>query len=377
MARLTPLLALAFGFTFFCGAMGVYMAPFQIGVMIDSSHLSASQSGLLSAIEIAAMSITAILAAPMLDRSDRGKLAIFGALIAAGGEVGSGFVSGFALQLPLRALTGVGCGLIFGAAAAATVSTENPDRSFGIGQAIMNLLFFCLYLATPHALELAQHRGLFLLLACIFLILTPIFRALPNADNEVLFANEVHRTLNSEAVILLVMATVLLNSGLGALWGYVERIGISQVGLTIEQVASVLSSTTLAMIAGSLAAGWLGAKYGRGRPMFVASVCCAIAALAVANATTVAVYLIALLFYNFAYLFLGPYIFAGVSSVIDPSGRLASAMVGVMFLSYSAGIASGGFITEQIGLSGIGWFAFLGCLISAPMYYRLCARIEV
>jgi predicted MFS family arabinose efflux permease len=275
-----------------------------------------------------------------------------------------------------RGLVGLGCGLIFGAAAAATVATDNPDRSFGIGQAIMNLLFLLLYLGSPYVIETFQYQGLVVLFGCLFLTFCPVFRALPDANTKIQIVDESKQSLDPIAVGVLVIATVCLNLGLGALWGYVELIGTSQVALTTRQVASVLSLTTIAMIAGSLMASWLSSTYGRGRPMCVASICCAISVLAVANATSITVYFGGLMLYNFAYLFISPYIFAGVSSTIDASGRLASVMIGTVFLSYSAGIALGGLIIETLGISAMGWFGFVGCLISAPMYYQLCLRLD-
>ena len=367
---------LAIGLALFSGSMGIYMVPIQIGALMDGLGFSASQAGVLGSLEVAAMSLTAIVAAPSLARWPLPAAAAFGALLAGICEILSGFAASYTLLIVLRALVGLGCGLLFGSAASASASTTRPDSNFAWGQAVMNGLFMGLFLVAAYAMGFGQQRGLFLLIGALMILAAPLYRSLPVAAEPQERDTTAARGMNFALVGLHILATVLLNVGLGAVWGFAERIGTRNVGLSAEAVGVVLSIAALFMIVGSLFAAWLGVRWGRGRPMAVAAIVCALAALLTTGAEDPWEFAAGLFILNAAYLFLGPYIIAGTSSALDPSGRLASAMAGVMFLSYSTGIALGGFIAEHIGLSSIGWLALVTCLMAAPIFAHVSRRAE-
>lgn len=368
-------LVAALGVGLFSGSMGVYLVPIQIGALIDGLQLSESETGLLGAVEVASMSLTAIAISSRLATWSRSRTAIYGVLLAALCEFFTGFVNSVSLLFPLRVF--VGCGFVFAAVCAAAASTSEPDRNFGWAQAVMNVLFFIVFLIAPYSLAFGHHRGLFLTLAAIMLLTLPLYRFLINGNVKL----EPQDTSASRAGKLLIethiLATVLLNIGLGALWGFVERIGTHNIGLSPETIGTVLSMATLFMIAGSLFAAWLGVRIGRAIPMATATVLCAVAAMLVTNADSLPIYAGGLFLYNAAYLFLGPYIIAGTAAALDPSGRLAAAMGGIMFFSYSVGIGTGGFIAELISLAGIGILALCTCLLAAPLFAIVSMRLDI
>ncbi len=369
-------LILALGVGLFAGNMSVYLVPIQIGSFIDGLGFSPSESGVLGAVEVAAMSLTAIAISSRLATWSRSKTVMCGAFLAALCEISSGFTSTFSFLLPLRILAGVGCGFIFGSICAAAASTSDPDRNFGLGMAVMNFLFMILFILVPYTFVFGLHRGLFVALGMILLLTIPFCRNLPEADTNLVSQESSAEKASTLLIAMHMLATVLLNIGLGALWGFVERIGSDNVGLSPVMIGKVLSMATLFMIGGSLFAAWLGVKIGRAIPMVSAAVLCAVAAMMVTNAETLVIYASGLFLYNFAYLFLGPYIIAGTSSALDPSGRLAAAIGGIMFFSYSIGIGTGGFIVELISLSGIGILALCTCLLSAPLFGIVSRRLD-
>jgi hypothetical protein len=273
-------------------------------------------------------------------------------------------------------MTGVGCGCVFASACASAALTSAPDRNFGWAQAIMNGLFFMMFLIAPYSLAYSHHRGLFLLLALVLISTVPLYRYLNNSGNttEILQQNTKHADMF--LIGMHIVATVLLNIGLGALWAFVERMGTLNIGLDAGTIGTVLSSATLFMIGGSLFAAWLGVRVGRMLPTVVATILCGCAALLVSHSGSLVFYAGGLYLYNFVYLFIGPYIIAGTPSALDPSGRLAAAMGGVMFLSYSVGIGTGGFIAELVSLKGIGFFAFFTCLLAVPLFVMVGRTVE-
>jgi predicted MFS family arabinose efflux permease len=372
---LTPLAILAVGVIFVNSFIGVYLVPFQIGVWMDGLQFSASRSGMLGTLEVATMSITSIVAAPRIVGFSLSKVAIAGLVVAVIAQVLTGVSNDVSILVILRVLAGIGCGFIFAAVVSAVAQSKDPDRLMGYGQAVMNLLFMGVFLIIPYALNLHLLRGLFFGLALLMLISLPAFWVLPGTTamrDDVL---DRKNDLDGARVAIHFAAIMLLNVGLGALWGFLERAGI-QIGLSASIVASVLSASTLAMIAGSLFAGWLGTRIGRALPMLVAAILCGIAALAAMTAQSLVVYASAVMLYGAAYLFLGPYIIVGMSSALDPSGRLAPASGGVMWLSYSIGIGGGGLIADTISLGAIGWLAFFGCIVSGVLFLLNARHVE-
>jgi predicted MFS family arabinose efflux permease len=366
----------AVGIGFFAGGFGPYFVPIQIGALIDGLGLSESLSGLLGAVEVASMSLTAIIISPKLASWSRSRTAIYGVIFAAACEIATGFASSLSLLFPLRIFVGIGCGLVFGSICATAASGKNPDRILGAGQAIMNFLFLFMFLLMPYALAYAQLKGLFFALGFVLLMTIPFLRFL-NDENVNTDADEISgKKANRLLIAMHLSAVVLLNIGLGALWGFVERLGTDSIGLSPETIGKVLSAATLFMIAGSLFAAWLGVRIGRTIPVVSATILCAVAAMLVTNAETLIIYAAGLFLYNAAYLFLGPYTIAGISSALDPSGRLAAAVGGVMFFSYSVGIGTGGFIAELISLSGIGILTLSTCLLAAPLFAIVTTQLE-
>ncbi len=374
---LKPLLVVAVGVAFMNGNLGVYVVPFQIGAWMDGLQYSAAQSGVLGTLEIAAMSLTAIIVAPLMPRWSRANAAMAGAVVAIAAQVTTAGVDQYLLLVCARLLVGIGCGLIFAAVVAAIATSQEPDRLMGFGQAVMNLSFMVVFVLIPYTLLWQAQRGLFLGLAALMLVSMPLYRLLPEGANLGGSSDTPALPRNIGARVLIhFIAIIILNLGLGALWGFLERVGV-QLGLSPEIIGTVLSASTLAMIAGSLFAGWLGIRIGRAVPMLVASLLCGASALAVMTAEALGMYASAVMLYGLAYLFLGPYIIVGMASALDPSGRLAPACGGVMFFSYSLGIAGGGYIADTFSYATIGWIALVGCAVSGMLFYVNASSLDV
>lgn len=359
------------------GSLGVWMAPFQIGALMDGLKFSASQSGLIGTVEIAAMSLTAILVTRLLTKWSCSQIAIFGALFAAVCQLVSAFVDDLTVLSGLRLLVGIGCGLIFGSMCASAARSDNPDSDFAWAQALMNVIYFVLFVITPYVLIYGQYRGLFVSYAVLTVLAIPFFRLLsPGVKGEEQAQNIEIPKENRVLIVLNICAAAIFSMAVGALWGYIERMGVDNVGLSITEIGLLLSISVIFMFAGSVVAGALGLRFGRAVPLVVASMACGVAVLMAAITESYWVYASGLMLYSFWYLFITPYIIAGTSSELDPSGRLASAMGGIMFLFYSIGIGVGGFVVEHSSLSAIGWFGLLLCAVSAALFLVISIRAK-
>ncbi len=153
--------ALTVGFGLFLGSLGIYMVPFQVGALMDGLGLAATQSGFLGTLEIGALSVTTLLLAPLLGRWPLSRVALWGGALAALGELMTATMVSFGTLAAARLLTGIGCGGIYGAVSAAVARTQDPDRLYAQGLALMNLAFLVSFLILPRVLISGGHAALF------------------------------------------------------------------------------------------------------------------------------------------------------------------------------------------------------------------------
>ena len=360
----------AVGPLIFTGQLGVFMVPYEIGALMDGRGLSAGASGLLGTAELAAMSLTSILIVPATRRIALHRLTIAGLVLAGLGEIstaaarplwGIGFV---------RTMTGIGCGLVLAATSTSVARSTNPNRVMGLGQMFANLLFLAVFVLTPRVLLKFGFIGFFISLG-IYVAASastiPHISRLQSGDRPSFRAGG-RATLGGIKVGALALGLLSLNVGLGAMWSFAERIG-REIGLDAEQVGSVLAVSSIAMIAGSATAGCMGDRFGDRWPLLIGSVACGLACYATTISAGLPGYAAGLFLFNFCYLMLGPFALAGVPSALDPSGRLAAAASGIMWLSYSAGVAAGGLIADRASVKAIGLFALCGCVLAAGAFF--------
>jgi predicted MFS family arabinose efflux permease len=345
------------------------MVPYQIGALMDGRGLSAGTGGLLGTAELAAMSLTAILIVPATRRIALHRLAIVGVALAAVGEASTSVVGPLWALGFMRVIAGIGSGMVLAATSTSVAVAANPNRVMGLGLTVANLLFLVVFLITPQVLLKLGFRGLFISLALyVGASATTIPHISRLRSNEPPSGGKIRGTpLDGIRVAILALGLLSLNIGLGAMWSFAERIGRG-IGLGSGDIGSVLATCPIAMIAGSATAGLMGNRFGDRWPLLVGSIVCGVACYGTAISTSLVGYAIGLFIFNFCYLMLGPFALAGVPSTLDPSGRLAAAASGFMWLAYAAGVAAGGLIADRASVNAIGTFALCGCIAAAGAF---------
>jgi MFS family permease len=306
---------------------------------------------------------------PVARRVPLHRLAVLGLAVAVAGEV-STFFMGRAWALGCaRALTGIGSGTVLAVTSTYVALSTNPNRVMGLGLTIANLVFFAAFLLAPRLLVTFGPRGLFIGIAfCVAASAATVPRIPRLPTTSPAPTGESRRSaLDRAKVAALSLGLLTLNVGLGAMWSFAERIG-RETGLSLEQTGAVLAACPIAMTAGSAVAGLIGNRFGNRRPLLLGCIACGIACYGATMAAGLWTYAAALMIFNFCYLLIGPFALAGVPSALDPSGRLAAAANGLMWLGYSAGVAAGGFIADRTSVKFIGAFALCGCVAAACMF---------
>jgi MFS family permease len=240
----------------------------------------------------------------------------------------------------------------------------------GLAMTFANFLFLTVFLMTPRVVLKFGVTGLFVSLgiyvaACAVTI--PHVSQL-RFDGGPSAGADGRTSIGGIKAAGLALGLLSLNIGLGAIWSFAERIG-HEIGLHAGEIGSVLAASSIAMIAGSAAAGWMGDRFGNRWPLLLGSLACGSACYATSMSTGLSGYAAALFAFNFCYLMLGPFALAGVPSALDPSGRLAATASGIMWLAYSGGVAVGGLIADRASVKGIGLFALYGCVLAGCAFF--------
>ena len=352
-------LFVAVGFGSFVGVLCANAVPLLIGALADGLNFTEVQGGMLGTIEMAALSVTAILVSPWMARVSRAQVAIVGGLVAACAQFLSMEFQAFDMLVGLRLLVGVALGICFAAATAAVAGARNPDRVYGvaIGCSLLALgLLF--YPVLGKAIASYEQRGAYFVLGIIVLIGTASFKWL-GTTTTVQRIRATRHVIPVKAVVVLFTVIALFNLGMSSIWSFTERIGTDK-GLAPQDLALYLGFTSFVGIGASLLAGWLGPRYGRSVPTAIALLIGGVSALAIANVWNVVTFIIALVLYWIAYMFLYPFLLS-IAVALDPGGRVAAAAAGVNQLVFSLGPTLGGFIAASGSYQMIGIFGALAC----------------
>jgi hypothetical protein len=265
----------------FTGQMGVFVVPYEVGAFMDGRGLSAGTSGLLGMAELAAMSMTAILIVPVTHRIALHQLTIVGLAVAVIGEILTMAVASLWALVLLRVVAAIGCGMVLAATSTSIALSKSPNRAMGLGMMLANVLFLAVFLLTPRVLREFGPSGFFVSLgfyiAASAVTIPHISRL--QSDNQSTILAEGRVPLDRNKVAALAIGLVSLNIGLGAMWSFAERIG-REIGIASQQIGSVLASSSVAMIAGSAAAGWMGGRFGNRWPLLLGSVACGLSCYA-------------------------------------------------------------------------------------------------
>ena len=148
---------------------------------------------------------------------------------------------------------------------------------------------------------------------------------------------------------------VLFGLGPAPAWAFMERVGVS-IGLSVERVGVLYAMGTALGLTGPLLATAFGARWGRVRPIAMASILLAIACLGFGYVASAAGYVVTMLLFWPSYMFLYAFIFATVA-VADPSGRLGPLTIGAYMLVLALGPAFGGMLVAAGSYAAPGWFA--------------------
>lgn len=356
------------------GPAAIILMPLIVGGLVDSYGFSEQQAGVIATGEGIGL-VLGLLTAALWVRSVTWRLALLvGLTTYAALNFGSPLVDGHAGILVLRFLSGFVGGGVFAIVVAALGDNREPDRAFGIAQAVQGLVMGALFAWAPSLMSESGINSLFYLMAILALttmIFVPQFPRRGVVDAAPVPADSTG-DLPSSAPILLYLG---LFGGFAyylavfGFWGFIERMG-TRAGLEESTIGYALGISQLAAICGALLAAGAAQRFGRFLPLLIALVGQLWVLWVLVGQFS------AWAFYAGACAYQGLYVMAtsyqlGVIAHLDSKGKFIVVMTALQGLGAALGPSIAAALIDDGGYSGINAAAALTLTASLGLFLVL------
>lgn len=262
----------------------------------------------------------------------------------------------------LRFLAGAGAGSLISLSFTTVGLTSNPDRNFGY--LIMWVLSYgavVLYLM-PAAYAFSGMMGPLLFFAAFPLVALPFVAAFPSdGDTSApVEADAVNLSPSLKSLALAAMFSYFVAQGVA--WAYLFLIGTAG-GLSEQHVATALTLSQLAGVAGALLPAIVGSRFGRWRPLSVGILGGGIALAFLIGHFHYLPFTLWVCAYNFCWNMTHPYLLASMAS-FDRRGRIVVYAVAMQMLGLAIGPALAATIISPSHYARVNWVAIAFFLVS-------------
>jgi predicted MFS family arabinose efflux permease len=239
----------------------------------------------------------------------------------------------------LRFLAGAGAGSLISLSFTAVGLTDNPDRNFGY--LIMWVLLYgavVLYFM-PAAYAYSGMTGALVFFAVFPLVALPLVKAFPasGATAATVEADAVNLSPSLKSLALLAMFAYFVAQGVA--WAYLFLIGTAG-GLTEQQVATGLTLSQVAGVAGALLPALIGHRFGRWRPLTIGIIGGALCLVFLIGHQQSPAFAFWVCLYNFFWNMTHPFLLGSMAS-FDRRGRVVVLAVAAQMLGLAVGPALG------------------------------------
>jgi len=315
------------------GVAAFSVLPVMVGILTDSHGLGASLAGYVASADLAGFALTALAAAFWVVRCRWRRAAIVGLSALVIGNLLSLGTPGFAQLLIARLLAGIGAGTVYSVAMSTLARCRDTDRAFGLMIAAQVIFQVIALFVLPRLVAVWGPSALFLTLGGVSVLASVGITQLPDFIEG---SSEPPTTMLATRSAWLALAGVaLFTLNLGALWTYIERMGVS-AGLSSPQVGSMLAAALAISVLGALGASRLGDRFGRRLPLVVAMAGQLVALVLMTENASAVAFAIGATLYSLAWAFAMPYFYGFVASH-DPGGRLIVLAPAVQAIGVSLG----------------------------------------
>jgi len=319
------------------GVLMFKVLPLLVGAAADQFRLGPRELGLLASSDLLGITLASLLAPLWVRRVDWRKAGLLALAIVAIGNVASAFAPSLTVLLGIRVFTGLGEGMASGLALVILSDTRHPDRAFALAVAAPILVGLLAFQAMPPLAAAWGYDGIVLALAALAVLFAALMpwlpvrgRPVPEAPRATGAGPGARGSAGSLLVGAALLAALLYHVGLGALWAFIERIGVG-AGFAAGEIGATLGIAVLFGLAGATLASIVDVRWGRLWPIALAVIGQCLALLLLVEPVTATGFAIAACAFQFLWLLSVPYQL-GIIAQADTGGRLF-----VLSLAFQAG----------------------------------------
>lgn len=359
------------------GVFGLMTQPMVVGVYADLLGFDIQQGSLVIIAEIAGGALASILAMFWINRINWRHAVLFALACVIGGNVFTSLQTDAGIITALRFAVGFfGQGTAFAIGISMIGNTADPDRNFGFVIAAQ-VAFGVLALATLRPLVDMQQSigGMYLPLAALAFVAVALLKGVPAGPAE----RDAHAAEQGSSSLALpltgLVAMLIWCCGLGAIWTFVERIGV-EGGLESALALRSLSVSSAVAITGALLAAALAARgVGRFLPVTVALVGqMAVAWFIQGEMSWVELAIKASIFQVF-WNMTGPFLMGAIAAS-DTGGKVAVLIPAAQTSGFFIGPTIAGAFMGGVGLTAANITAIACCGVALLLFIPLAARLK-
>jgi predicted MFS family arabinose efflux permease len=320
------------------GYLVLLFLPVYLEVVGIHLALTEQQIGWLASTDSIGLALATFVFSIFIKRVNFRNVLWIGVAIAVLGNFLSAFIQDFSLLCLIRALTGIGEGMIVAVGISAIGMTKNPNRWFGFYTASIVVVQAIGLLLVPIIYEQLSLHGVFVAIALFYLIPLSVIKLLPRKSDDYKMTEDgitPQFKQPSKRLNLGLLSLLFFYMSIGGVWTYMSLMGTT-AGLSLSFVSQALS---LAMIAGLMGALFFALIGDIGRNialLFISLLVMSLSIWVLNNGLTDMRYLIAMCVFSFFWSIAGARLFAVISDV-DHSGKYISAAQTVVGVGYILG----------------------------------------
>ena len=349
-------LGTTFGMAGQSGSSFIFYALNHAGLSVEAATTALTVEGI-------AMGVVMLAAAPAMHRLALRPALAFAVVLALLAQIASAYAHGFDLIIAARLVSGIGFGLIYAIASASAAAAVTPERVYAAAGTIQLVAGTALnpVLGRGQALGL---KGVFFAIAfygvllAIGLLFAPPPRSLKAAIPQAVTARP---SLAAIAIVLLMM--ILFAVGTNGVYIYYVPVA-AKVGLSEAGLGDGLALVSLVGALGGVAASWLGMKAGRLAPLTISLLAMGGVSIWLLRIDAAWQFWLVFTLWIAVYIFVNAYLF-GVAVAVDPGGRLAAALGGILLLANAGGTWAVGQVSTRLGPEAWGWVTLVLCALAA------------
>ena len=356
------------------GPAAVILAPLIVGGVIDDYGFSEEQAGLIASMEGLGVVIGLLVGALWVRRVSWTRMLYLLLVAYAGANALSAAFDSASALLAMRLACGLCGGSLFAIINAALGDNRQPDRAFGIAQSVQGVMMFAAFAAAPLLAEGQRVTGLFLMLAGAALVLMLCVSRFPHegAHAERPGGNQ-DRPAGLRGLIWIgLFGGLVYYASIFGFWAWIERIGVG-AGLDSSAVELALSLSQIAAVAGGLAAGFAGDRFGRIAPLVCASGGQLLVLWMLMGDIAAPAYFIGASLYQGLYIIATSYLL-GVIAKLDTSGKYVVVMNGMLGIGVAVGPSIAAALIRNGDYSGINLAAGAGVALTLVLFLFVIFR---